>query len=166
MAMQHELMGETLEWVQPEAFKSQYALQHRDRSLCTVKIPTFGKCARIEAASGGWELHSTSVWEFGFVIRACGSTQDIGRFEQDRTRGGQLTTPGGPLKFNVDLDGGRFELTTLSGVTAMSYRLDGKLFKRRVLFELLPQGAELADPWLQAGAGFYLVMGVLSQQQL
>jgi len=160
------LLGQTLEWVQPELFKSQYSLQHRERSLCTVKIPTFGRSAKIEAASGCWELHSNSMWEFGFVIRACGSTQDIGSFEQDRTRGGQLRAPGAPLKFNADLNGGRFELATQSGVTAMSYRLEGKLFNRRVLFELQQQGAQLADPWLHAGAGFYVVMGILSQQGL
>ena len=155
-----QLVGSSLEWVQPKALKMEYELRSGEEAVATLRFrSSFGSFATAESADGCWTFKRVGFWQTRATIRPCGSETEIATFRQGTwASGGTLEMPDG-RKFPVSTNfwQTRYQMQTEGGEPLITYKTHG-IVRLEAQMEIAPQAAGMPElPWI-AMLGWYLAV--------
>lgn len=155
-----QLVGSSLEWVQPRALKMEYELREGEEVVATLRFrSSWGSFATAESADGCWTFKRVGFWQTRATVRPCGSETEIASFRQGTwASGGTLEMPDG-RKFPVSTNfwQTRYQVQTESGEPLITYKTHG-IVRLEARMEIAPQAAGMPElPWI-AMLGWYLAV--------
>ncbi len=161
-----QLVGSSLEWAQPDAFKSDFELRSHGELTAALRFKNlWGTLATAECAEGSWTFKRIGFWEPKITIRPLGTETNIAVYNNNTWHnGGSLHLQDGrrylaSLKFWSS----QFEFTAEGGLPLLRYTRVGGVFHLSSQMEILPAAAGLGElPWM-AVLGWYLT--VISHQE-
>jgi hypothetical protein len=89
-----------LNWSQQSAFKSEFELRFGGELVATLRLPRrIGTIGVAESGDGSWTFERTGFWKMKTVVKASGSTEELGSYTNNAWK------PGGVLQLT---DGKKF----------------------------------------------------------
>lgn len=159
-----QLVGSSLEWVQPRALKMEYELRSGEEVVATLRFrSSFGSFATAESADGCWTFKRVGFWQTRATVRPCGSDTEIASFRQGTwASGGTLELPDDrKLQVSTNFWQTRYQVQAEGGEPLVTYRTHG-VVRWGAHMEIAPSAAGLPElPWI-AMLGWYLAVMMYS----
>lgn len=155
-----EVIGQELEWAQPNAWKMQYELHSGTEIVATLRFrSSFGSFATAESLDGCWTFKRIGFWQIRATIRVCESDIDLAMFKNNSwSGGGSLEFPDG-RKLLATTNGWqtKLEVKTEVGETLLRFNIRG-LVHLAATVEIHPAAVEMPELPLLVMFGWYLVV--------
>ena len=96
------LVDHELTWTQCSTFKSEFELRFGGDIVGTLRFPKMMSTrAEAESGDGSWTFERVGFWKMRIIVRASGSTSELGSYRSNAWKGGGVLELSDGRKFNV-----------------------------------------------------------------
>jgi hypothetical protein len=154
-----ELIGQKLQWIQPNALRMDFELRAGDTAVATLRFRhRSGSFATAESSDGSWTFKRVGFWQTRVTIRESGAESDLAVFRNGTWGGGgTLELPDGRrYPANSKSWASQYEFRTETGEALITHRQIGGMLRMSAEVEVHDLAKDMAEiPWMVL-LGWYL----------